>query len=261
MPSPIYFKRAVYCSKDPHWQYRPHNPPFAVHGPVHMHVINETPWGFRGPWEFIDGSNTTIIEQSTFLSLLLVSGTFYKEAMPIYFRHNIFDFDNLSRCQYFLDRISPDARWQVGEFTYDPQWPMEKLTRYLSQVSRLRVTWTAWSGATAGRVARLMCRCPNLRGLAITLSHDATAWTPKGSPHKLQLHGMGALLKVRGLTDLEVEVPRILYCYEKECTHDAAYRPLGNKKDIEDLVQRLQVLKQPWDAKDLEKLAKKDFPD
>ena len=106
-----------------------------------------------------------------------------------------------------------------------------------------------------------MCRCPNLRGLTINLGHDATAWTPKGSPHKLQLHGMGALLKLRGLTDLEVQVPRLLYCYESQCLHDAAHRRLGNQKDIEDLVERLQVLKQPRDAEDLEKLAKKDFPE
>ena len=106
-----------------------------------------------------------------------------------------------------------------------------------------------------------MCQCPNLRGLIINLAHDATQWTPKGSPHKLQLHGMGSLLKLRGLTDFELHVPRILYCYESQCLHDAAHRPLGNKKDIEDLVERLQGFKQPRDAKDLEKLAKKDFPE
>ena len=123
------------------------------------------------------------------------------------------------------------------------------------------MTWSAWSGATAGRVARLLCRCPSLRGLVLRLSHDATSWAPKDSLHKLQLHGMGTLLKARGLTDLEVEVPSILYCYENQCTHDAAHRPLGKNKDIEDLVERLQVLKQPREAKDLDKLAKKDFPE
>ena len=125
MPSPILFKCAVYQPKGPHWQLRQQKPPIAVVGPTHMHIANES-FGFPGHWEFIDISKTTIIEQSTLLNLLLVSESFYQEVTPIYFGNNTFDFDNLGRCRDFLDRISPDARWQVGVFTHDPPPRVEK---------------------------------------------------------------------------------------------------------------------------------------
>ena len=57
---------------------------------------------------------------------------------------------------------------------------------------------------------------------------------------------MGALLRLRGLTDVVVET-----------SSSAVEQALG--KNIDAMVERLQVLKQPHFATDLEKLAKKNF--
>ena len=111
MPGPINFKNAVYHPSNSYWRCLRLNPPFAVSGQLQMYTVTD----YRGcRREFIDSSKTMTITQSTLLDLFLVSETFKFEATPIYFGHNTFAFDDLSRCQHFLDIISPEARWQVG---------------------------------------------------------------------------------------------------------------------------------------------------
>lgn len=113
----------------------------------------------------------------------------------------------------------------------------------------------------------LLRQCPALRELTLRLCHNSAAKTNKFSQYELQLFGMRHLLKLRGLTNIEIMVPTHPYCHLLRCLHIRSYdwlhyiRPtdrLASPRNIEILIERLQVAKKPRDEKELKRLARKD---
>ena len=61
---------------------------------------------------------TKAINQANLIKLFLVSDTFWRETLPIYFGKNSFTFDGLTTCREFLEKIGPDARCEVRNSRY-----------------------------------------------------------------------------------------------------------------------------------------------
>lgn len=100
-------------------------------------------------------------------------------------------------------------------------------------------------------MAKLLYQCTALQDLTLRLNHKSTTRPGKNSPYKLQLWGMRELLKLRGLTKLDIDIPSNLQCYTFWCDHVPQVAQLGashawwKQPDIDALVERFQVLKQP----------------
>lgn len=141
--------------------------------------------------------------------LLLVSRAIYEEAMPIFFRTKTFCF-LLSGLTSILAKIRPQQRQYVSKLV-------------------LR------NGCVYGVNDFLVLQdCPSLQDLTIifhTLSR--TAERHYGNGDLVEQHGLEQLLQIRGLKRLEIVFSKRV---KRACS----------RKYMDDLVEALQVLKQPY---------------
>lgn len=119
---------------------------------------------------------STIIRQSAFLNVFLVSRTIYNEAMPTYFGENVFIFHSTDNFARFITSIGANSRWQLG---------------------RAKIHW---KGTGSAKAARLLGECFGLRHLTIQLPERNWVTCNSQAPYEARLSGMKDLLRVRGLT-------------------------------------------------------------
>ena len=115
----------------------------------------------------------------------------------------------------------------------------------------------------------LLRQCPALRELTLKLSHSSVVKENKWSPYKIQLFGMRHLLKLRGLTNIDIFIPTHPYCHLWVCHHlrlndrfhnIGSLDRLASPRDVEIMIERLQVTKEPHGEKELKRLVRKDWP-
>ena len=104
----------------------------------------------------------------------------------MFFRHNDFRFANLNQLSSFLSRISVEARRSIA------------------------AVYVGYGGATPATTFKLLKECVGLRRLTLELSQSSIGtipWVSKSAGFKLmKIYGLSDLLKVRGLTEVEVEL-------------------------------------------------------
>ena len=135
----------------------------------------------------------------------------------------------------------------------------------------MKVTWSSKDGFAGGRAAMLLRQCPALRELTLKLCHNSVVRDDRWSPYKIQLYGMRQLLKLRGLTDINIFIPTHPHCHVWPCPHirrddrfhgavsvNRVWSRLVSPRDVGIMIERLQVTKQPRDEKELNWLAKID---
>ena len=114
MPSPVFFEDIIRYKVHDDEELLRASPPVATNEPILFTTNNQEYTTTSGIWQDIDYFNSLIIKQSAVLDLFLTSKTVYREAAPIYFGNNIFQFDHLDRFESFLRTISADSRWKVS---------------------------------------------------------------------------------------------------------------------------------------------------
>ena len=177
------------------------------------------------------------IRQADFLNIFLVSRTIYNESMPIYFGQNVFSFHSTDNFANFVTKIGPNCRWQLG---------------------RVYIHWYEYGSAPA-KAARLLGECFGLRHLTIQLPDRNFPSCNSQAPNEARLLGMKDLLRVRGLTKIEVVIPRVLQCYcNRHRPRDFGDPPtdIAGSEGIAAMIRRLEVLKQPIDPEKIQRYVK-----
>ena len=170
---------------------------------------------------------SNFIWQGPLLGVFLASKSIYRETVPIYFGTNFFSFESLSRFEDFVSKIGPECRWQLA---------------------RLKI---GYCGKAPTRAIKRLVDCVGLRELELKIHSYSIAFLGDVFPYAPRLHGIKELLKVRGLTKLEVDFSEYRAC---------SYPEYDAEKVKPAVIEQLQVLKQPHDPKKLKRQEKKDFP-
>ena len=187
-------------------------------------------------WPF-PPETTRITRQYEFLNIFLVSRIIYNESMPIYFGQNVFSFDSTDNFAKFVTKIGPNCRWQLG---------------------RVYIHWFHWYGSTPAKAARLLGECFGLRHLTIQIP-DRNFGTSCNirAPNEARLLGMRDLLRVRGLTKVEVVIPTVLHCYcVRHRNIGGPPTDIAGSEGIAAMIRRLEVLKQPIDPEKIKRYVK-----
>ena len=167
------------------------------------------------------------ITQNQIVPYFTIGRSVYREAVPIYFGLNTFDFWDLDTFEKFARTIGPDCRWQLSNISVD------------------------YSGTAPARAVKLLVGCVGLRKLKLSLSSCSTSSKGQRNGAAIKLFGQKDLVRVRGLTKLDLEFSQYMgHRNYVHCTQE--------EKDA--LVETLQVLKQPQDPKMLKRQGAKDFP-
>lgn len=160
--------------------------------------------------------------------LFAASKTIYNESLSIFFNQNSFLFDNLNLLLNFLSSLTVDSRRGIGSISF----------RY--------------SGAAPAKTMKLLKECVGLRRLSIELIQDTLSHVPFSKSFEyqlLKLHGLGDLLKIRGIEELEITVA------------GPSFQDSAELRDaIPAFRETLQVLKQPHPTAQLKRQEKKDYP-
>ena len=125
MPSPVFFQETVYHSTDKDEEHIHEFPAVAADKSVVLKTDGRKYDTSSGVWQDLDVDETRVIKQSVVLNLFLTSKKIYREAAPIYFGNNVFQFNHLDRFESFLTNISADSRRQVSI-------PLESLSEIFS---------------------------------------------------------------------------------------------------------------------------------
>ncbi|KAL9588650.1 MAG: hypothetical protein Q9203_002544 [Teloschistes exilis] len=155
---------------------------------------------------------------ATHCRIFLVSKAFYQEAMPIYFGCNTFDFVCTAVLHYVVRNLS---------------------VVYRRQFRSIKISWDRYDCSGA---AKFLQGCVSLRRLNIQFQGSLFRWCL--IPDQIKPWGVGELLKVRGIIDLELNI-----------SHWDHY-----PKHYKELVEKLQVLKQPYSVAALRRREKIDYP-
>lgn len=151
--------------------------------------------------------------------LIKVNKLVYDEAMPVYYRSQVFIFKSIKKFRAFLRAIGPFQRSYVAHVSF------------------------VWRGYHGTEVFRLLADCPRLRYLEVAvgpyfreeLIHPRPHWRQQWevmSPTKCP--GVKTLLNIRGLLSVEFTLWREIL----------RTRPLP---DVEAFEEALQLLTQPYD--------------
>ncbi|KAI4251078.1 MAG: hypothetical protein LQ352_005079 [Teloschistes flavicans] len=158
---------------------------------------------------------------ATHCRIFLVSKAFHQEAMPIYFGCNTFSFG----CTWVLT-------CGTKKLNVD----------YRRQIRSIEITWGSDCCSSA---AKFLQSCVSLRRLSIKFDGSLFHWfVVPGQRPVFKAWGVGELLKVRGIRDLDLTISSGDH-YSKE---------------YEELFQKLQVLRQPYSAAALRRQDKIDYP-
>ncbi|KAL8791279.1 MAG: hypothetical protein Q9195_005968 [Heterodermia aff. obscurata] len=169
------------------------------------------------------------ILQSGLVNIFSVSKTIYRETVPLYFGCNQFDFFTLDDLERFLSKIGPEYRWQIASITVNH------------------------NGRAPARAVKRLAECVGLRRLTLHIESYSFGGNPR-SPHEARLLGMKDLLRMRGLD-------KIVISYDVDEMHFLFKSTFLPQQDVIDsLKERLEVLKEARDPKQLMKQEKKDFP-
>ena len=196
--------------------FRQNPPPFVLVGKTKWY------WGSR-----IDEKQ--MIMQGQCLNLLVASKAIYRETVPIYFGLNTFCFGNLDLFERFIGKLRADFRWQLA---------------------RVRL---GYRGTELARAIKTIISCVGLRELTLDLEPSSIVPT-RNARAQIRLFGMKDLLKVRGLTKLELTAAESVYI------GNTAIQGTVCQEYMDVIEARLQVLKQPINPKTLKRLSEEDFP-
>ena len=157
--------------------------------------------------------------------LLRAFKTLNHEAMPIFYGHNMFDFEDLDVLHGFLTTIGIQQR------------------RMITSIA-LRIR-----GTTPAQSIRLLQGCVSLRHLEVkVLLSTLDGYYPNrtGQPRAAGIQG---LLDVRGIHKLDVTLPELGYRWDDQ-----------QREAFEQLKNALQVLKLPRSEASMRRQNAKDFP-
>ena len=166
---------------------------------------------------------------TTLFNLWTVSKATRQESLPVFFRYNRFHFGSVDYLSNFLSCISAISRRSIFSvsFTYQGQAP--------------------------ARAMRSLRQCVGLRRLTIQISYWTCGLCPLkdqiGHSGLMKLWGMNDLLKIRGITELEVFEKPALYPYYCRFA-----------EQIPAFEKTLQILKMPHKAAQLTRQMNKDYP-
>lgn len=167
------------------------------------------------------------------LGLFLVSKSITNEAKGLFFRHNDFHFDKLDYLEDFLNAISVSSRRSLASISF------------------------VYFGNSPARSIKALKECVGLRNLRIeidlwslgTLSYSSCWYEKDDLPGLAKMHGMGNLLKIRGIKDLEMVFHGDLDRYREDILPREAMKAA------------LEVLKKPRKAAQLTRQERKDYPE
>ena len=166
---------------------------------------------------------------ATVLNLWTVSKATLQESLPLFFRFNRFHFTSVDELLNFLSCIGPTSRRNI-----------------------LSISFTYEGGAPA-QAMRSLRQCVGLRQLTIQISTMTYFIIPyddrRRNSSQLKVWGMNDLLKIRGITELEVFERTASYPYHCRFT-----------EQIPAFEKTLQILKQPHKAAQLTRQMNKDYP-
>ncbi|KAI4202900.1 MAG: hypothetical protein LQ350_002271 [Teloschistes chrysophthalmus] len=164
-----------------------------------------------------------INDVATHCRIFLVSKAFYQEAMPIYFCCNTFSFAYTWVMYYVTRKLKVD---------------------YRRHFRSIKITG-AWMGLHCRGAAKFLQGCVSLRHLSIRFDNSIFRWVRvPGQKRVFKPWGVGELLKVRGIRDLEVKIPHVV----------------DFREEYETFIERLDVLKQPYSVAALRQQDKIDYP-
>lgn len=147
--------------------------------------------------------------------LWMASKTLYHEAMPVYFWTKNFRFLDADYLLAFLRTIGPYHRQYITQ-----------ITLYLRQIDN-------------ANVFKQIAQCSSLEHLSLVIKPYRYQRT-----ELMRRPAIRSLLKIRNLKSVHFEIL---------CTQDN--RPAPSSEDVEEFVENLQVLKQPYDAATLKQRA------
>ncbi|KAL8892244.1 MAG: hypothetical protein Q9192_005641 [Flavoplaca navasiana] len=201
-----------------------------VHEPVCIDLVWPGSDWYRRPSGVRGGLRTTRHSPRETCQLLLVCKDVYLEASHLYFRNNIFYCYGVG---------------SLGEF-------LTKLT--IQQLRNIRsLSFHFSDGHAPAKAMRLLQGCVSLRDLTISFTRYTLHEFGLRMPESLQrLPGLGDLLKVRGIQELQIIVPSALP-YSR-------YYSFNDEVSPESFIKDLQVLKLPRSAASLRRQDEKDFP-
>ena len=200
-------------------------PPFAL--------VEDRPLPPFWPYEWPTIKETEIIRQSGRLKIFLVSKTIYRETVPLYFGHNIFNFDCGDSLGKFLSTIGPDCRWQLA---------------------RVQCCWMGH----CTRAAKILPKCVGLRELSLKITSFSLGCSGLTGPDT-RLVGMEDLLRVRGLDKLSIHT--FGPCHYTTCPgHQYVDGVRRECPSLTIIKNALEVLKQPHNIKKLKRQEERDFP-
>ena len=170
-----------------------------------------------------------LVPQSGLLNIFSASKTVYRETVPLYYRCNQFHFENLDFMEQFLNKVGAESRWQISTIAVN------------------------YHGKAPARAVKRLTACVGLRRLTLNLDSLAFARLDPNNPRDTRLIGMKDLLRIRGLDRIDLV----------SLDEESLFLPitsLSQNTVINNLKERLKVLKEAHDPKQLKRQEKKDFP-
>ncbi|KAI4230056.1 MAG: hypothetical protein L6R36_000313 [Xanthoria steineri] len=152
-----------------------------------------------------------------------VSKALHIETTPIYFGHNTFKFRNLNALSFFLTKLKSESRRSITSL----------IVRY--------------EGGHPARSMKLLRSCFALRRLSINCTWGTIRY---GQFPWYTIRGLKYLLQIRGIQTLELKKPTPSEHFSWE-----AYR-----MEWQELLEALQVLKQPYTEAAIRRQDKKECP-
>ena len=174
--------------------------------------------------------DSNLNSQSGLLNIFSASKTVYRETVPLHFGCNQFHFEDLAIMEKFLSKVGAESRWQISSITVN------------------------YYGKAPARAVKRLTECAGLRRLTLNLDSFAFARLDPNNPHEIRLIGMKDLLRIRGLDRID------LMTLNEDSLILLPYTSLRQEDVINNLKERLEVLKEAHDPKQLKKQEKKDFP-
>lgn len=137
--------------------------------------------------------------------------------MPLYYPKNTFVFDSLDVFASFADKMSyydesTDELIAQGKMTIE-----DRRTANIKTITSLDIEW---QGEAPARAAEKLLKFEGLRKLTIHIDTSSVARVTKDKPYEPKLYGMQHLLKIRGLSELQLNFPAYLGCRHKDSPNE-----------------------------------------
>ena len=150
--------------------------------------------------------------------LFRTSKMVHSESYPVFYRHNVFKFDNLDFLSTFLDRLPPMYQVQIQSIA------------------------TVYSGRAPAKTFRQLSQCISLHHLNLHITRRTVAVCGRGEgtdlSNLLKLNGLKALLMIRGIQSFDLTFGEWLHTQDR-------YKP--TEEGIQEFKEVVEVLKLPQD--------------